>query len=428
MEKSNEKINNNIEDNGKENIVKNTKKKLRFKKQLSEIMKNEILNSKTNDIDLENNATVNNNNSTNEHEYILKIVNLKYRSTNKLFKKYNDYSSKIFESIKNHNIEKYVLPAKEIDCLVLGGGLKGYYVFGSLLLLKKMIDSGKIKVRKFIGISAGAFLSVFLFSNLDPQIIRNLNDFAIKNNSHYAIDHIMLKACWELLPENIHELINGKITILVSKGPLLNNKEKYIDHFESKLHLLQVLHASSFIPFITSKNYSGVSIKGEKYFDGAFSNYNPTNYSNDIPQLVFHTSQVNYSLSNTINFKDQMPELIILKGLLEFEKFIINHLKNKTYKNDEYPIKWIDPNIKDENTNLPDKTDKLSNKIDNKTIDNNLIITKTKNTESNTININKNDLFNNIQIPEKINNYAVKILVTMFNIINNNQNILNDEN
>jgi len=281
-------------------------------------------------------------NIINESDYIIEIINLKFKGINILKKEYNNTATKIFELIKLKDTEKLKLPSDYFDCIVLGGGLKGYYVYGSLILLKKMMEDGVIKIRKFIGISAGAFLSVFIFSNIDPKIIININKFAIKNNSTYTIDKIMLKICWELLPNNIHELINGKVSILISKSLLAKNREQYIDNFDSKLHLMQVLHATCYFPFVTTNNFKGVSIKGSRYYDGVFSNYNPTTFENDIPQLVFHTMDVDYPLKNTINFNDLFPEIIITRGLLEFEKFIKNLKKNKFEQNKKIPIKWID--------------------------------------------------------------------------------------
>ena len=291
----------------------------------------------------------------NEHDYILRIINNKFESEELLHKKFDDYTSSIFDTIKNKNPSSLKLPSKKCDCVILGGGLRGYYVFGSLILLKKMIDNKQIKVRKFIGVSAGAFLVVFLLSNLNIELIRNINEFAIKNNNKYAMDHIMIKICWEILPENIHEIINGKVSILVSKKIILSNREKFIDHFDSKMHLLQVLHASSFIPFITSKDFHGVNIKGELYYDGAFSNINPVNYDNDVPQLVFYTNEINYPLSNTFKFNDTIPEIIILKGLIEFEKFIRNIMSGNLSDNLKYPIKWIDHNNHNHNHNNSSK-------------------------------------------------------------------------
>jgi hypothetical protein len=280
------------------------------------------------------------------------------------------------------------------------------------------MDLGKIKVRKFIGVSAGAFLSVFLFSNLNPQIIRNLNDFAIKNNSKYAIDHIMLKACWELLPENIHELINGKISILVSKGAMSKKREKYIDNYESKLHVMQVLHASSYIPFITSKKYDGVNIKGEKYFDGAFSNYNPKNFFNDIPQLVFYTSKVNYSLSNMLNFNDPLPEIIILRGLLEFEKFILNLMKDKVHKNNNFPIKWIEPyTIYTPYATNRNKESKNNTVNVYKERGSEIISTKIKSTKLYLQNPNQYGFFKNLEIKDNLHSMVFVLFLTMCEIM-----------
>ena len=205
-----------------------------------------------------------------------------------------------------------------------------------------MIDIGKIKIRKFIGVSAGAFLSIFVLSGLDLNIIRNINDFALKNNSKYPIDKIMIKICWELLPDNIHEIINGKLSILISKSVMSNKRQKYINKFKSKIHLLKVLHASSYIPGITSNNFNGINIDGERYFDGSFSNFTPIKFNNNLPQLIFQTWNVDYSISNTFSFKDQFPEFIIFKGLIEFEKFLINLEQNKFEENKIFPIKWIE--------------------------------------------------------------------------------------
>ena len=224
-----------------------------------------------------------------------------------------------------------------------------------MIILRKMIMENKIKIRKIIGLSAGAFMAVFIASCLPTKSIRNLHDFALINRKKHSIDNILLKACWEIYPENIHELINGKIKILISKATYTKTEEVYIDKFESKLHLMLVQHASCFIPLITSNNIKGININGHTYFDGGFVNYSPIIKNNDKSQLVFYTHDVDYKYS--FNFKDTCIELIILKGAIEFEKFIKQLMNNKSdIKN--IPIKWINKSdILVENT----LSDKISN-------------------------------------------------------------------
>ena len=335
-----------------ENQKINKRKKNKTKNSL--IKKNIDIYQHTN-INTDTNINVNILNNLEYDEYIRELNDIKFEKTELLYKTYDDITSRIFDEINNVDISKYILPSDHIDCVVTGGGLRGYYIYGSLMLLKKMIDNSIVKVRKFIGFSAGAFLSIFIFSGINPKIIRNINDFALVNNSNFPIDKIMLKVCWELLPENIHELINGKVTILVSKSIFAGKRDVYIDKFESKIHLMKVLHATSYIPFVTTNKFKGVDIDGVRYYDGVFSSKNIINFNNDLPQLVFETNDVNYELSSTFSFKDKFPEFIILKGLIQFEKFIDNIKDNKHHENKFFPFKWIESidNINLPKSNLP---------------------------------------------------------------------------
>lgn len=278
-----------------------------------------------------------------DDNYLHEIVEQQFKSVHKLHKKYSDCTSVIFSTIKSKLSDTKILNVKYVpelyDCMILGGGLKGLYVYGSLILLKKLIDENKIRIGKFIGVSVGAFLAVFILSGLDIEIIRNINDFGLDNNDIFSIDHILIKCCWELLPENIHELVNGKISIIVSKSVFSSNRETHITHFESKKHLIQVLHASSHIPFLTTRQYNGVYIKGEKYYDGAFSNPCPSKMSGN--NLVFYTCDVDYPNGNAFRFNDRCPELIIFKGLIEFEKYILNVVNKCPELNEKFPIKWF---------------------------------------------------------------------------------------
>jgi hypothetical protein len=115
-----------------------------------------------------------------------------------------------------------------------------------------------------------------------------------------------------------------------------------IDNFESKEHLLKVLHATSFIPFFTSNDTNGVNINDRTFYDGAFTNNLPLNISNDIPKLVFITSKVEYTHSYMFKILDRCPELLILRGAIEIEKFI-KYLKisDKLPSNKKIPIEWV---------------------------------------------------------------------------------------
>jgi len=267
-----------------------------------------------------------------------------YENEDILNKSYNDITFKILDNIENIDVSKYKFPKKKFDCILSGGGLKGYYLFGAIIILRKMIDNNQIEIRNFICVSVGAMAAVFLLSGISIHKMRNIYEFA-KQNNKYDLNKLTLKILNELLPDNIHELCNNKLKIIVSKLELKNMKEEVITKFKSKEHLLNIIHATSCIPYFTSKNMRGVKIGNNTYYDGAFTNNLPIINDNDMSQLVFHTINVDYRYKNTFNLNDKYPELLILKGVIEMETFL-KKVSKKNKKIENIPIEWILPHNK----------------------------------------------------------------------------------
>lgn len=255
---------------------------------------------------------------------------------------FNDISYKFLDIVDKMDVADLSFPVKEFDIVFTGGGLKGYYNFGAAEILKKMLNNKQIKVRHYIGVSVGAYVAVFLLLGISIHTIRNVYEFARCNKKKHDLNKIVLKACDKLLPDDVHEICNGKVKIMVSELTIKGMVPVIIDHFESKEHLLKVLHATSFIPFFTSNDTSGVEINGRTFYDGAFTNNLPLNLSNDIPKLVFLTSKVEYANSYMFKILDRCPELLILRGAIEIEKFI-KYLSetNKKPSGKKIPIEWV---------------------------------------------------------------------------------------
>lgn len=255
---------------------------------------------------------------------------------------FNDISFKFLDIVDKMDVADLSFPVKEFDIVFTGGGLKGYYNFGAAEILKKMLNNKQIKVRHYIGVSVGAYVAVFLLLGISIHTIRNVYEFARCNKKKHDLNKIVLKACDKLLPDDVHEICNGKVKIMVSELTIKGMVPVIIDHFESKEHLLKVLHATSFIPFFTSNDTSGVEINGRTFYDGAFTNNLPLNLSNDIPKLVFLTSKVEYANSYMFKILDRCPELLILRGAIEIEKFI-KYLSetNKKPSGKKIPIEWV---------------------------------------------------------------------------------------
>ena len=67
------------------------------------------------------------------------ILKLQFEKEELLHTKYNDITYNLMETLDKIDISNFKLPEEEFDCIIGGGGLKGYYIYGSMLILKKMI-------------------------------------------------------------------------------------------------------------------------------------------------------------------------------------------------------------------------------------------------------------------------------------------------
>jgi hypothetical protein len=261
-------------------------------------------------------------------------------------------------TFNNIDTTTFKFPKKTFDIVVGGGGFKGFYNIGAFEIIKQMIVNSQIKIRYWTGVSSGAYVCVFTILGIQMNIIKNMYRFAKKNKFRHDINNILSKICNLIFPSNAHELCNGKLRILVSEFTIKGLIPVIIDKFESKEHLIKILQATSFIPFLTTNDFHGIKINGKKYFDGAFTNNTPIIYKNDLPQLVFTTSAVkNSEYLDAFKITDFNPDNLILKGMNDIKEFILNlESNNKNLLN--YPIKWI-----------PSKTKKINNQFIHKKLD-----------------------------------------------------------
>ncbi len=299
-------------------------------------------NNKINKIDLEIENLIKNN-----------FINPKDYFENEQIIKHINKNDKDNTYINNININNLKLPEKTFDIVVGGGGLKGFYNIGAFEVIKLLLTNSQINIRYYTGVSSGAYVCVFTLLGININTIKNMYEFAKKNKLRHDLNKILCKICYHIFPSNAHEICNGKLRILVSQFTLKGLVPIIIDKFESKEHLIKILHATSFIPFLTTNEFEGVEINGNKYFDGAFTNNTPIIFKHDLPQLVFFTSAVKNSDNiNMFKITDTNPENLILKGIEDIQLFIKCLELNSKEKLSNYPIKWI-----------PSKTEKIKNQI-----------------------------------------------------------------
>lgn len=290
---------------------------------------------------MKENIKKNKKNKTNKtNDNLNKLINDYFVNKDIILSCSDDVSYRFIDVINKIDVTKFKFPEKEFDVVIAGGGLKGYYNFGACEILKKMIKNDQIKIRNYTGVSSGAYVALFSLLDISLQTIRNMYEFGRLNTYKHDLNKILSKICEHILPDNVHELLNGKLKILISKITLKGFKPVIIDNFKSKEHLIKVLNASSFIPLITTSEYRGIEIDNNKYFDGGFTNNTPVMIQHDFPQLLFNTTNVVYSSLYSYCIKDSNPELLIVRGAIDMEKLCLSFEKNDIQLKN-IPLEWI---------------------------------------------------------------------------------------
>lgn len=301
------------------------------------------------------------NKNINKENTFKNLVDNYFNREDLLTENIDDISYKFLNALIENYIPKESFPEYEFDIIIGGGGLKGYYVFGAMEIIKKMINANLIKIRNFVGTSIGAIIAVYTICDISLHKIRNVYEFARYNSSKKDLNKILLKILNKYLPEDIHLKCNGRVKIVLSELTFLGFKEKIFDKYESREHLLKILSATTYIPYITSNSIKGVNINGKIYYDGGFVKNTPIIKNNNLTQLVFKTESVKYSTSNIFKLKDKCPEILIIKGAIEMEKFILELKENKSTNS---AIKWYPKkNLEDNLLNKKIKNKNLNNKI-----------------------------------------------------------------
>ena len=122
---------------------------------------------------------------------------------------------------------------EEIDVTISGGGTKGYYVVGAYAVLLHFIKTNKIKVMRWAGASVGAASAVFMCCGVSPL---DWVSTYWQTRKNIVVDNISIAEGFreranELLPDNAHEICNGKVFISITKLGLTGPYNVIVSHF-----------------------------------------------------------------------------------------------------------------------------------------------------------------------------------------------------
>lgn len=250
-----------------------------------------------------------------------------------------------------HNLRSNVMDGDEaepveIDVVLSGGGLKGYFMAGCSQVLRSELAKQNITIGRVAGTSAGSWAGVFLLCGFSTEDWLE-TFFACQQ----APDLTLLEAyenIWDgvnaLLPADAYKLCTGRMFISVTEITWWGVRNRIISKFSSNRELFEACCASSMIPYLTHKKlYWDLKCANMYCLDGGITNNTPIFTDGDNRQLVFRLYDVEYPWRNMINALDTCVETLSIRGGLLMSRFLqgetmdsITWLEKKRTKADLY--------------------------------------------------------------------------------------------
>uniref|UniRef100_A0A8C6RA56 Acylglycerol transacylase n=2 Tax=Nannospalax galili TaxID=1026970 RepID=A0A8C6RA56_NANGA len=171
-------------------------------------------------------------------------------------------------------------PERRWSLSFAGCGFLGFYHVGATRCLSERAPHLLQDARTFFGCSAGALHAAVFLSRVPlDQTLEILMDLVRKARSRnigtlhpfFNLNKCIRDGLQETLPDNVHQLISGRICISLTR--VSDGKNVLVSDFHSKDEVVDALVCSCFIPF-----YSGLippSFRGERYVDGGVSDNVP---------------------------------------------------------------------------------------------------------------------------------------------------------
>jgi len=168
-----------------------------------------------------------------------------------------------------------------------GCGFLGLYHLGVTSCLKTYAP--QLKMGRVSGASAGSLAAVSFLADLPlGEMTSNILKVATEARAltlgpfspSFKVNQIVKEGLENLLPNDIHTLVSGRLNVSVTK--VYDGKNMLINQFSSKAEVIEVVLASCFIPVFTG--WVPPRYRGTRVIDGG--------YSDNLPILDGHTITV----------------------------------------------------------------------------------------------------------------------------------------
>ena len=213
------------------------------------------------------------------------------------------------------NIDSTKLP-KEIDLVFSGGAFNCIFGLGILYYIKALEERKLTKVVRVSGCSAGAILALWYITNPDEDMDMLFTNIVtcFKKNLNFKgyqekVKEIVNKVFYN---EDNLNILNGRL--FISFYDMKKGKQKTINKYKSKEHLIDCLLSSSHIPRLTDGNLR----YKERYMDGI----TPYIFNDAKRETLIIELMTSKKLLRSITFKKEVNSYFrLLAGVADASQF-----------------------------------------------------------------------------------------------------------
>ena len=218
----------------------------------------------------------------------------------------------------------------EIDIVVSGGALRGYFLLGARHAIE---DRGDLEVRRYSGTSAGAWAAMLMATGVSSgDWLRTYTltqaasrEAKAKGESPPALMEAYNEVVWPflktVLPPDAYKRCSGRLHVTITTLEKMRPTKLTVSQFASNEEIFEACVASSSVPLVTQKGF-GQNYQNKRAFDGLFTENVPLFADKKRPQLVFDLGKVQYSLQGIIQPNDPCIEALAVNGALQTSRFL----------------------------------------------------------------------------------------------------------
>jgi hypothetical protein len=203
-------------------------------------------------------------------------------------------------------------PPVEIDIVISGGGLKGYFMAGCSHILLSELAKQNVKIARIAGASAGAWCGLFMLCNLGTEMW--VETYYKCRERPGMTMHEAYTELWPWMqnhmPENAWEICNGRLFVSVTEVTLFGLKNHMISEYTSNQDVFEACMASSTVPYISLPHMMR-RYKDMWVVDGGATNNTPVFPDHIRRQLVFRLGDVLYPLRFWINPNGELTLAVV---------------------------------------------------------------------------------------------------------------------